>query len=47
MGTHEQLRTGVRDRGFVEAAHELGRLGFVFTVVIFHVFFNHIVITKH
>lgn len=34
-------------RGFVEAAHELGRLGFVLTVVIFQVVFNHIVITKH
>lgn len=31
----------------MEAAHELSRLEFVLTVVIFHVVFNHIVITKH
>lgn len=47
MGTPEQLRTGVGDRGFVEAAHEPRRLGFVLTLVVFHVVFNHIVITKH
>lgn len=33
-------------KGFAKAAHELARLVFVLTVVIFHVVFNHIIITK-
>lgn len=47
MDTYKQLWTGGGARGFVEAEHERGRLGFVLTAVIFQVVFNHKVITKH
>lgn len=43
----KELGRGLEGRMFDEAVHELARLVFVFTVVIFHMVFNHIVITKH
>lgn len=46
-GAQEQLGRGPEGGGLAEAAHELARPVFVLTVVIFHVGFNHVVITQH